>query len=91
METKVKQLANSMADTYASRCSSNIISCDIKSFNQCDGTDTHQCYEQFPTPSSCSAEGAFLSTTSAIRFPNSVNTDNLSDEDRNFVCASATI
>lgn len=48
MEAKVKKLANDMSEIYAKRCESNILACEIKSFNQCEGTSNKKCFEDFP-------------------------------------------
>lgn len=48
MEAKVKKLATDMADIYAKRCDDNILVCEIKSYNQCEGTSTKTCFEDFP-------------------------------------------
>ena len=91
MENKVKILAQAMSDKFADRCDSNILQCEIKSYNQCEGTDAKMCYDEFPKPSSCVSSGAYLSTTSAVRFPNNVNANSLAEDERHFVCTSATI
>lgn len=48
MEAKVMKLATDMSDIYAKRCESNILACEIKSFNQCEGTSNKKCFEDFP-------------------------------------------
>lgn len=73
-------LATAMSDMYANRCDSNILQCEIKSYNQCEGTDAKICYDEFPKPSSCVSGGAYLSTTSAVRFPNDVNANGLEED-----------
>ena len=80
MENKVKNLAQAMSDRFADRCDSNILQCEVKSYNQCEGTDAKMCYDDFPTPSSCVSSGASLSTTSAVRFPNDVNVNSLAED-----------
>ena len=80
METKVKKLATDMADIYAKRCDDNILQCEIKSYNQCEGTSTKKCFEDFPKSNECISDGVYMSEVSATRFPNSVNTNSLSDE-----------
>lgn len=47
------------------------------------------CHEEFPKPTDCVSGGAYLSTTSATRFPNDVDVGSLSQEQRLFVCTSA--
>lgn len=49
------------------------------------------CYEDFPRPSECLYPGAYLSRYSAIRFPNDIDINNLSVEDKQFVCISAMV
>lgn len=80
MEEKVRKLATDMSDIYARRCDNNIIQCEIKSYNQCEGTSEKKCFDDFPKPSSCVSDGATLSDQSATRFPNDVNTNSLSDD-----------
>lgn len=38
MQDKVRKLATDMSDIYARRCDNNIIQCEVKSYNQCEGT-----------------------------------------------------
>lgn len=47
--------------------------------------------EDFPKPVDCLTDGAMLSEKSATRFPNDVNTNSLSDDERHFVCTSAIL
>lgn len=85
------KLATDMSDIYAKRCESNILACEIKSFNQCEGTSNKKCFEDFPKSNQCISDGVYMSEDSATRFPNSMDVTQLSNDQRHFVCTSAIL
>lgn len=81
-----------MSKIYGELCNSPIgKSCEIKSFNSCEGTDEKICYDDFPKPEGCISENAMLSNTSTIGFTKDTNPNSLDPEEQLFVCTSALL
>ena len=95
MEEKVKGLASEMEIIYGRRCSNDTTTCQNKSFDECEGTSTKKCFEDFPFPDlnkeNCSSTAPYLSEKSAVRFPSNINTSHLTEEERIIICASAQL
>ena len=57
----------------------------------CWGTSENYCNTDFPAISSCSTEGAYITSKSGIRFPADRDLNHLSAEDRQFVCVTGSL
>lgn len=92
MEGKIALLADGMSSVYGERCSDGVVQCKVKSYNLCQGTSERKCFDDFPRPLECTTEGAYLSRETTIRFPTgNVDTNTLTNEERQFVCTSALL
>ena len=91
MEEKVKLLQTKFSDSYAKRCEANFLNCENKSYNLCNGTGKRECLNIFPSPEQCLPLGNFLSKDNGLRFPNFIETENLTDLQKQFVCVSADL
>ena len=87
MEAKVKNIADTMSALFAKRCENYYRTCETKSYIGCDGTAQRYCFDTTPTPSGCSAEGAYLSNESMLTFPPNLNRYKMDAENVQFICS----
>ena len=69
----------------------NFTDCPIKSYNLCNGTGARECLTNFPTPDTCVPQGIYFSKDGGVRFPTIIDTENLNDDSKKFVCVSAQL